>query len=99
MSAIFPLLLFLSFLLFFLQAKSFLCEKATCACLIVTGFVKEDGCIFTTEHSKCAPAIETSLSIGCVELAGLDMLSNEMSRAFSVTHFNEAVFPLGEPMN
>lgn len=87
----------LSFIL--LQAKLFLCVKATCACLIITGFVKEDGCVFTTEHSKCAPAIETPLSIGCVELAGLDMLSNEMSRGFSVTHFNEAVSPLGEPMN
>lgn len=56
-------------------------------------------CIVTTNYSKLAPAIEMPLSIGCVELAMLDMLSNEMSRAFSVTNLNKAVFPLGEPMN
>ncbi len=73
--------------------------KATCVSLNFIGFLKEDGCIVTTKHLKFAPAIEMPLSIGCVELAWLDMLSNETSRAFSVTNLNEAVFPLGEPMN
>ncbi len=69
--------------------------KATCVSLNFIEFMTEDGCIVTTKHLEFAPAIEKPLSIGCVELARLDMLSNEMSRAFSVTNLNEAVFPLG----
>lgn len=97
MSAIFPPLLFLSFILFAGQIVS-LWESHLCM------FNRHRICERRWLHIhhktfECAPAIETPLSIGCVELAGLDMLSNEMLRAFSVTHFNEAVFPLGELMN